>query len=475
MWVRVQSGLDRGRAAELGGEAVTIGSGPGCTVAISDPDVQPLHGSIRRTEEGTLELIPHEQPTLLDGQPVEVAQPVQAGQRIVVGDVELELTDERPADLDADLEPVVADAIGRDGPEADAGLGPEREHRRLRRLSRRATLLAGGALALAAIAGALALTGIIGGDEEGPDVAALVKGVAPSTVRVVSRSGPGEGSGTGWVVDRRQGLIVTNFHVVNGGEDYAVTVDGAERPAELAAAAPCDDLAIVRVRDRSGLRDTPLAEPESIEQGETVIAVGYAAGGGEDEDVSSTAGVVSRPSREFDPKAPDFPKFPDLVQTDAAINPGNSGGPLIDTEGKLVGVNTAALLQQNGVPLQNVGFAIGVGRVREVLTDLRRRRSLSWLGTGLVFPTDDQRRQEGLPPRGGIVLVGAAKGTPADDAGLSGGAVLLTAIDGRRLSGTMADYCDATQGKQTGDEVSLRVQPVGGGASGSREVDLKFG
>ena len=454
MWLHVTTGLERGRAVEVTEDAATIGSGAGCALQLSDPDVAPLHASIRCGDEG-YELVPlaDDRITAVDGTRIEDATPLKPGARVTVGDVELELREEPPADPDKPLDDDLAEALGSDGPHADAELIPVKERRR----TKRATALAAGALGLAAIVGLLVLTGVIGGgggDDE-PNVAELVKEVTPSTVRVVAREDRSEGSGTGWVLDAREGLVVTNFHVVNAGNELGVVVDGSERDAELVGAAPCDDLAVVQVAERDGLESLPLADPSSIEQGEPVVAVGYAAGAGDDDRLTSTTGVVSVQSQPLRSPSPDAPDFGDMIQTDAAINPGNSGGPLLDAERRLVGVNTAVLLERNGVPLTNIGYAIGVERVRAVVSELRRKRSESFLGTGLTILREQERRRERLPR--GVVAVSAYKGTPAAEAGLEGRQVLVTAIDGRRLLGTMPDYCDATAGKKTGDSVELQV------------------
>jgi S1-C subfamily serine protease len=185
------------------------------------------------------------------------------------------------------------------------------------------------------------------------------------------------------------------------------------------------------------------------------VAVGFAAGAGSADRLTTTTGVVSVPSQPLRAPGPDVPDFPDMIQTDAAINPGNSGGPLLDEDRRLIGVNTAVLLQSGGTPLQNVGYAIGVGRVRAVVDQLRRRRSESFLGTGLEFPPAEQLRSRGLPA--GVVTLAAVPGTPAAAAGLAEGSVLVTEIDGRPLTGTMADYCAATEGRRTGQRVTLDV------------------
>ena len=152
----------------------------------------------------------------------------------------------------------------------------------------------------------------------------------------------------------------------------------------------------------------------------------------------------------------DAPDFRDMIQTDAAINPGNSGGPLLDEAGRLVGVNTAVLLEKGGVPLQGTGYAIGVDRVRDVAGDLREERSQSWIGTGLEFPPPGELKKRGLPP--GVATLGAVDGTPAAEAGLKGKAVLITSVDGRRMDGSMRAWCRATEDKRSGDDVTLGVR-----------------
>jgi S1-C subfamily serine protease len=476
MWIHVESGLEKGRAAEVtADEPVTVGSGSGCTIALADTDVAPLHASFRCGQSGpegvtVCELVPLDDthPTLVDGAPITEPTTVKPGQRITIGDVELKIDQNAPVDEDADLSDELAEALGSDGAHADDQLTPVRERRRIRR----ATALAAGALGVALIAGILGIAGVFSGDDDGDqvNVAEIVKQVRSSTVRVLARESGQEGSGTGWVIDAEKGLIVTNFHVVNGASDFEIAVEGAERDAEVIGAAPCDDLAVLSVEDREGLKALKLATPDSIEQGEEVVAVGYAAGASEGEELASTTGVVSVPSRPLRSPQADTPDFPDMIQTDAAINPGNSGGPLLDTDRNVIGVNTAVLFQQGGVPLQNVGYAIGIQRVKEVVDQLRAEKSLGWLGTGLEFPPPDELRKSGLPR--GVVTLSAVPGTPADDAGLKGKSVLITSIDGERMSGRMTDYCDEIGSKQSGEDVELEVVPKPGAKPRSLALEL---
>jgi S1-C subfamily serine protease len=159
-----------------------------------------------------------------------------------------------------------------------------------------------------------------------------------------------------------------------------------------------------------------------------------------------------------------------MVQTDAAINPGNSGGPLLDADRRVVGVNTAVLFQQGGVPLNSVGYAIGIQRVKEVVDQLTTKKSLGWLGTGLEFPGEKELQKRGLP--NGVVTLSAVPGTPAHDAGLSGKSVLVTAIDDKKMSGKMTDYCEQVGSRETGEEVDLEVVTKQGGKPRSLPLEL---
>jgi len=459
MWIVVEGGLEKGRAAEVTPEqAVTVGSGAGCTLALADTDVAPLHASFRMGEVGPeaaaakVWLVPIEQPVTLDGAAITEPTAVNAGQAVVVGDVPLSIQEKAPAEPDQEIDEDLAQALGSDGDHVDEQLTPVRERRGIRR----ATALAAGALALALIVGGLLVFDVFGGDDDsGIDIAKIVKDASPSTVRILARESGQEASGTGWVVDAKKGLVVTNFHVVNGASDFEAAVKGAERDAKIVGAAPCDDLALLQLEDTAGLKALELADPGSIEQGEDVVAVGYAAGASEGEELASTRGVVSVTSKPLRSPQPDTPNFPDMIQTDAAINPGNSGGPLLDADRRVVGVNTAVLFQQGGVPLNSVGYAIGIQRVKEVVDQLTTKTSLGWLGTGLEFPGEKELQKRGLP--NGVVTLSAVPGTPADDAGLSGKSVLVTAIDDKRMSGRMPDYCEQVGSRETGEEVELAV------------------
>jgi S1-C subfamily serine protease len=147
--------------------------------------------------------------------------------------------------------------------------------------ARRATALAVVALALAVAVAAFALLRSTGGEAPAADVQAVVEAASAGTMRVTTRAADGRASGSGWVLDAHDGLVVTNLHVVNGGERFSVNLDGAELDAELVGASPCEDIALLQFAeaDRDGLRALALGRQRDVRQGEPVVAIGYPANG----------------------------------------------------------------------------------------------------------------------------------------------------------------------------------------------------
>jgi S1-C subfamily serine protease len=227
-------------------------------------------------------------------------------------------------------------------------------------------------------------------------------------------------------------------------------VDGNLRSAQIAGAAPCDDLAVLKVSDKSGLEDFPLGSQDDLEEGEQVVAVGYPANASLDDNLTSTAGVVSVVQSSFRAPAADAPSYPNVVQTDAALNPGNSGGPLIDERKRLVGVNTATLTSIGGQPIQGQGYAIGVDRVKQLVGTLRSGHSQGWAGFGLAFVKGK--------PRGALstgVLAVPMGGTEAPGAIVGG---LVSQINGAKVGSTFAGYCDAVRSIGSGQTAVLTIQ-----------------
>ena len=471
MWLQVRTGPDAGAATELpGAGTVVLGRQQGCDVVVRDARASRRHAQL--TVEGPdrvrLRDLGSANGTLVDGRRVDEAL-LEGGEEVRIGDVVLAVTlaPPRPSQA-ADTAPAGDDEPTRVGEVAT----PSLVRRIVDQRTRRATRLAAGAAAVAVAAVAVAVALAVTGGDDADRVPAVVARVAPSTVLVLTeRDGVRTGSGSGWVLDAGAGLVVTSAHVVNQGSAFRVAAGGRSRPASVVAVSPCEDLALLRVRDRAGLRTMRLADGGSVRQGETVVALGYGADAAPGDDVGSTTGVVSVRRTAFRDPAPDVPPYPEVVQTDTALNPGNSGGPLADLDGRLVGVDAAARSTgSDGRPLQGVNYAIAVDRARRVLADLERGRAQAWTGLTFAYPTAAELRDAGLPS--GLRVTGALPGTPAARAGIAPG-TLLVAVDGRPLASALSSYCAAMRGRRTGDEVVLALARPGDRRA--RMVRLRLG
>jgi 2-alkenal reductase len=240
--------------------------------------------------------------------------------------------------------------------------------------------------------------------------------VAPSVVQVVALQGRGSaagqpaGSGTGFVWDAA-GHVVTNHHVVENGSSFAVRLASGEvRPAEVVGRAPNYDLAVLRLQ-RQGALPAPLNVGSSadLKVGQTAYAIGNPFG----LDQSLTTGVVSALKRRLPTSG--GREVADVIQTDAAINPGNSGGPLLDSAGRLIGVNTA-IYSPSGTSA-GIGFAIPVDVVNRVVPELIRTGRVPTPGIGILAGDETLAAQLGVT---GVVVADVVPGSPADRAGLRG-------------------------------------------------------
>ena len=295
------------------------------------------------------------------------------------------------------------------------------------------------------------------GDDEPARAAAVTDDIVararPGTVYIRARGVGQEAAGSGVIVDAAEGLVLTNFHVIALGPDLQAGTPQRLDDAEVRAAAPCEDLALLHVEGLEGRRAIPLGRQADVQQGDQVVALGYPASASGGRSLTSTAGVVSSVQTPLRVPAADQPQFTNLVQTDAALGPGNSGGPLVGAGGRLVGINTILFTGSPEQPGSDQGYAIGVDRVRDVLSDFREGRSRAWFGAGLLTPPPGILRRQGLPA--GMLVTGAQDGTTAE--GLRLEEVLLTAIDGRRVRSSLASYCRAVGDAGSGDELDMTV------------------
>jgi putative serine protease PepD len=299
-----------------------------------------------------------------------------------------------------------------------------------------------------------------------PDsVAGVAARVLPSVVSIEVSSGQGQGSGSGFVIDA-EGLVLTNNHVIasalQGGDVEVVFADGTREPAELVGRTDRYDLAVLRV-ERDGLAPLAFAEEEVV-VGDPVVAIGAPLG----LQSTVTSGIVSALDRPVSAggQAPGAePSFMNAVQTDAAINPGNSGGPLVDLEGRVVGVNSA-IAQAPGSQGGNIGLGFAIPAEQAVRTsqEIVDTGEATFPLIGVVpEPTDDG---PGVPIATQADQPPITPGGPADEAGIRPGDVILE-VEGRPVDEAV-ELIVAITSQRPGDTITLVVQRDGE----TREVDV---
>ncbi|MBS3782978.1 MAG: trypsin-like peptidase domain-containing protein [Anaerolineae bacterium] len=316
------------------------------------------------------------------------------------------------------------------------------------------------------------------GTPSGPELSEIAPGsltrlyeqMNPGVVNVrvyVDQGGmTGQGAGSGFVIDE-EGHIVTNDHVV--GQADVVTVifyDGTEARAEIVGTDPDSDLAVVRVDEMpDGVRPLELAESDTVQPGDWVIAIGnpFSLGG------SVTLGIVSAVGRTIPTAETPF-SIPQAIQTDAAINPGNSGGPLLNLDGRVVGVN--AQIRSSTGTNSGVGFAIPSNVVRRVAPALIERGSYVWPWLGVQGGAVNLliREANDLDTQDGAYIAAVVDNGPADQAGLQGataqrtilgqavpvGGDVIVEADGQPIE-DFTDLLAYVAFKRPGDRVALTV------------------
>jgi S1-C subfamily serine protease len=302
------------------------------------------------------------------------------------------------------------------------------------------------------------------------DTADVVDRVLPSVVNVRVTSvqfdpfgdeQEGQGQGSGVVLDS-EGIIVTNFHVVAGAVDVEVRfADGGSMDGQVVGAVPERDLALVQV-DADDLTPIDLGTSENMRLGDDVIAIGFPLGLG---GPTVTKGILSAIDRTI--QTVEDQTFTDMLQTDAAINPGNSGGPLVDANGRLIGINSAAA---GAATAENVGFAIPVDEalpvIEQILSEPAEERA--WMGVQVLELTPEIAEQLNIDATEGALVAGSFEASPAEEAGIGEGDVIV-AVDDQSISSS-SELIDTLGNFAPGDEVRVRVV----GADGERTVTVEL-
>ena len=259
-----------------------------------------------------------------------------------------------------------------------------------------------------------------------------------------------QGLGSG-VIIRSDGYIVTNNHVVEGADEVSVLMQGnQEYDAEIVGTDPFSDLAVIRIEE-TGLPSVSFGTGENVRPGQWVLAFGSPLS--QDLENTVTAGIVSAVGR-VSTSTSQINLASELIQTDAAINPGNSGGPLVSLQGELIGINSAIYSRSGGY--QGIGFAIPVDIVRNVTTQLIEQGEVQRGYLGVRFDRVPSTLAQALDvPRGAAQITQVQDGTPAQDAGLRQGDVIV-AVEGQELN-NFNQLRTIVSNKRPGETVSMRV------------------
>jgi serine protease Do len=246
------------------------------------------------------------------------------------------------------------------------------------------------------------------------------------------------GMGTGVVIDPR-GYVITNYHVVEDVDNIQVTLHSGETTtADLIASRIRNDLALIKVHSEHPLPTIPRGTSSDLMPGESVIAIGNAFGYVH----TSTQGIISALHR--DVPVNETQEYVDLIQISAGINPGNSGGPLLNIEGKIIGVNVAVR-----VGAQQIAFAIPIDQVVDIVTEMIDQQNDSRLATGL--------RTSGGPREGdGVTVADVTASSPADREGLKPGDRVVRV--GSQEVDNKLDFSLALMGLRPGDDMELGIQ-----------------
>ena len=286
------------------------------------------------------------------------------------------------------------------------------------------------------------------------------------------------GTGSGAVIDD-QGHIVTNFHVVRGAETLEVTLpDKSKHEARVVGADPNNDIAVIQINvPRGRLTSVPLGTSKGLQVGQKVLAIGNPYG----LERTLTTGVISSLGRSI--QAENGRIIEDIIQTDAAINPGNSGGPLLNSQGQMIGINTAIYSPSNSGSV-GIGFAIPADTVRRITGDLLTTGYVrhAWLGIGSTVNLADfpgLANALRLNTERGLMIVDTYQNSPASRAGLRGatdevrigrrrlpvGGDVLLEFQGKAIN-SLQELASEVDRYKAGDRVTVTV------LRGNRKIDV---
>jgi S1-C subfamily serine protease len=280
-------------------------------------------------------------------------------------------------------------------------------------------------------------------------------GVGRGAFRFQAETTP-QGAGSGFIWDER-GHIVTNYHVVQGGEKFSVSLsDGTTYDAALVGVEPRKDLAVLRIETNAKLRPVQLADSHHLLVGQKVLAIGNPFG----LDSTLTTGVISALGREIESIA--GTRIEDVIQTDASINPGNSGGPLLDSHGRVIGITTA-IYSTSGASA-GIGFAVPAATIARLVPQLIEFGHVKWAGLGVQVLPDHIAAQWGIV---GVIVRDVQPDSPAAKAGLRSlevdrlgnprGFDVITRVEGQEVT-SLVDLVGVLEHYEPGNKVKVEFE-----------------
>jgi S1-C subfamily serine protease len=286
--------------------------------------------------------------------------------------------------------------------------------------------------------------------------------------------------GSGFVIDK-SGHVVTNYHVIEGASKVEVSFSGNdEMPATVVGKDPSTDIAVLRIKGAQGRALTPLelGSSDAVRVGDAVVAIGNPFG----LERTVTAGIVSALQREI--TAPNGFAIDRVIQTDAAINHGNSGGPLLNADGKVIGV--ASQIESSSGGNVGIGFAVPINTVKDVVSQLLEHGKVEhpYIGVEMATITTELASNVRLPVDHGVLIQRVRPGSPAAQAGLRGGTAqvvvdgesylvggdVITQADGQPIQ-SAEQLRSVVTSKQPGDEIAFEVHRQ----NETKEVTVKLG
>jgi S1-C subfamily serine protease len=301
--------------------------------------------------------------------------------------------------------------------------------------------------------------------QEGRGVAFVQAEGVSSDQSIFGAPNEGTATGSGFVVDK-EGTILTNAHVVDGADKVSVSFseNGDAVDAEVQGVDASTDLAVLKIdpSDVENLTPMPLGDSSQVEVGDPVVAIGNPFGFQR----TVTTGIVSALQRQID--APNGFPIRNVIQTDASINPGNSGGPLLDANGRVIGINSQIATGGTSQGSVGIGFAVPINTAKSLLPELRQGDEIkrAYLGVTMSDVDDNTAKDLDLPVDHGALIQQAVENGPAADAGLrgssgndtsgnvTGGGDLLVKVDGEEIDNS-DDVAAAIEDNDPGDTIEV--------------------